>query len=160
MERFLDRNGIYIDYSDNPKDFGEADHVFVLCRYQDCWLLTNHKIRGFEFPGGKLEEGETPREAGIREVMEETGGIIRDLIFIGKYRVNDLKRSFIKDIFYAEAEDMLRREHYMETYGPVLVEDLSPQQIHMDERFSFIMKDRVLTLSMKGLREKRPDMSI
>jgi A/G-specific adenine glycosylase len=34
----------------------------------------------WEFPGGRLEEGESPREAAIREVKEETGWQLSDIV--------------------------------------------------------------------------------
>ena len=36
-------------------------------------LFVQHPIRGWEIPGGHLEEGESPEEAMIRELREETG---------------------------------------------------------------------------------------
>ena len=36
-------------------------------------LFVEHPTRGWEIPGGHLEEGETPEEAMIRELKEETG---------------------------------------------------------------------------------------
>ncbi|WP_440705932.1 NUDIX hydrolase [Heyndrickxia oleronia] len=36
-------------------------------------LLVDHPYRGWEFPGGYVNRGETIKEAAIREVEEETG---------------------------------------------------------------------------------------
>ncbi|MFF4323741.1 NUDIX hydrolase [Streptomyces sp. NPDC001568] len=36
-------------------------------------LLVKHRVRGWVPPGGKVEAGETPRQAAVRELGEETG---------------------------------------------------------------------------------------
>lgn len=80
MKRFLDKNGYKVEFSENPV-FGEPWHVFVLSRYKGRWVLTKHRERGFEFPGGKREAGESIEETAIREVYEETGGLVDQLQF-------------------------------------------------------------------------------
>ncbi|WP_017756188.1 RNA deprotection pyrophosphohydrolase [Calidifontibacillus oryziterrae] len=131
-------------FSQSPK------HVWVICKYDGKWLLTIHKRRGIEFPGGKVEEGETPEQAAYREVMEETGASIRALKYVGQYEVSGKAETIIKNIYFADIEKIQKKESYFETDGPILLTEL-PENIQTNEKYSFMMKDKVLTESIKKI---------
>lgn len=38
-----------------------------------CWVMVRHKDRGWELPGGAIQEGEGADVAALRELYEETG---------------------------------------------------------------------------------------
>lgn len=50
-------------------------------------LLVHHKVRGWTFPGGHIENDETISEAVQRETLEETGAIISNCQMIGFQKV-------------------------------------------------------------------------
>lgn len=149
MIQFRDEQNCLVEFSSKP-EFGESWHVLVLCRFQDQWVLTRNRKRGLEFPGGKREQGETIEEAAIREVYEETGGVVNGLRFLGQYKVHDAKKPFVKSIYYTELSSIKWKQNYLETDGPVLLETL-PKDIKSVPEYSFIMKDEILTLSLKQL---------
>ena len=70
------------------------DVVVGLVIYKGRLLLRQRKDanpmwdRKWEFPGGKIEPGESSAEAVIREVKEETGLIIKVPIFLGFHENN------------------------------------------------------------------------
>lgn len=50
-----------------------AAEVWVFDGRLERVLMVEHRWRGWVAPGGTVEPGETPREAAVREVAEETG---------------------------------------------------------------------------------------
>lgn len=145
------QNVVRLSFTFQP--FSQAPkHVWVICKFDGKWLLTIHKSRGIEFPGGKIEDGETPEEAAYREVMEETGGSIRTLKYLGQYEVSGKTETIIKNIYVADVDRLDNKESYFETEGPVLLAEL-PQDIQYNEQYSFVMKDRVLSESLKQIRK-------
>ncbi|MFC0562061.1 RNA deprotection pyrophosphohydrolase [Halalkalibacter alkalisediminis] len=132
----------------------DPKHVWIVCRYLNRWLLTNHSTRGLEFPGGKVEEGERLTEAAEREVWEETGATIKSLHFIGQYEVRSDRTSFQKAIYFAEISSLTEKGTYLETDGPILLQEL-PANIRENDSFSFVMKDEVLPYTLKQIAKKQ-----
>ncbi|ERN52391.1 nucleoside triphosphatase YtkD [Alkalihalophilus pseudofirmus] len=156
MRQFTDQNGNTVrlvlngeePFSNDPK------HVWVICKYRHQWLLTTHQKRGLEFPGGKVEYGETPLEAAHREVLEETGALIHSITWLGQYEVAAEEERIHKNIYFAVISTLQEKDCYYETNGPVCLDAL-PDTIREDSRFSFVMKDDVLTYCVDYLRKEQ-----
>lgn len=58
------------------------DELFILYEVRSETL--NTQPGEVSFPGGKMDEGETPREAAVRETCEEIGVAIKDIEVLGE----------------------------------------------------------------------------
>ena len=81
-----------------PKHIVSAATV-VMNERQEILLLKGPK-RGWEMPGGQVEEGESLKEAAIRETMEETGIEVEILTFCGIFQ--NVQRSICNTLFMAK----------------------------------------------------------
>ncbi|MFD2446517.1 RNA deprotection pyrophosphohydrolase [Bacillus sp. CGMCC 1.16607] len=153
LSEFIDANGYKIKFLFEPESFPEeAKHVLVICENENNWVLTNHKKRGWEFPGGKVEADETLEEAARREVREETGGILNKLIPIGTYKVMEPEGAFVKKVFWGRVSHLAKNRDYMETNGPVLVGKELLLKERFNDPYSFIMQDDVITICLEKIK--------
>lgn len=133
--QYQDLNGYLCELSFERNTFSlKSRHVLVICRYQGEWVLTRHNERGLEFPGGKVETGESLQEAAMREVYEETGARVKQLDWFAEYVIYS-EKPFCKTVFVG-AVDKVDTIPLLETQGIILLEELE-----LDGRFSFLMKD-------------------
>lgn len=71
------------------------NETFIVLLRSDHWFLPQWKI-----PGGKVEEGETPSQAAIREFLEETGLHIKELLPVCEISKGSSRRN--KDITHVQ----------------------------------------------------------
>ncbi len=77
---------------------------------EDGRVLVTQRKRGshlagtWEFPGGKVQEGEDPREALVRELREELGIAVRtgEIVEVTFHRYEDANKSVLLLFFEAE----------------------------------------------------------
>ncbi|RZN63222.1 NUDIX domain-containing protein [Methanonatronarchaeum sp. AMET6-2] len=99
-----------------------AKYTIIVCYRDNEFLLVYNPERGWEFPGGKIKENETPQKAAQREFKEETAYRPRSLKIIEKDRE--------KSIFKAElGERTKQKSEYPIAFFRKLPENLSfPQK--------------------------------
>lgn len=68
--------------------------------------------RGLALPGGKVENDETPAQAVLREVREETGLVFVPHGIVGVYDApaRDARGRYISTVFHGEAHGVIREE--------------------------------------------------
>lgn len=147
--RDKDNRTVILDFK-TDKDEPSGNHVLAIPVFRNQLLFTQHKVRGIEFPGGKVEPGELPLNAVLRELYEETGAIARHCHYIAQYQVdmND-KHLFLKEVFFIEVSHFEKQSFYYETIGPCLFKEVS--DIPYGQQ-SFLIQDATILKCLERVR--------
>lgn len=70
-------------------------------------LLCDIEDRGWSIPSGRVEPNESSIEAAAREAREEAGAILRDILYIGCYRITDREEVRWADVFAARVDELV-----------------------------------------------------
>ena len=130
------------------------DSKVVVIKYKS----GNIKEGYYDIPGGKIEKGETPEEAAIREMKEETGIKVKKLKSKGKMIIEYPKRIFNLTIFFSDEcegevqgaeentsewidiEDLLKKEKRLSN---IMILDKDYIKGLIDDKYSLIMNIKV-----------------
>jgi 8-oxo-dGTP diphosphatase len=58
----------------------------VICRHEEEILFVRKRNAKWNLPGGRVEKGETPLQAAMREMTEETGLTFDQLSYVSEYK--------------------------------------------------------------------------
>lgn len=107
------------------------DNEVVVTKYKK----GNKKEGYYDIPGGKIEEGENPKQTAIREMKEETGINIQNLKYKGIMTIEYPDRMFIFDTY-------ISKEYEGE---PQEFEENTSEWIDIDE---LLKKEKILSIIM------------
>ena len=95
------------DYADCTRRFSRDSARSIVIRDGKIAMIHSQKYDYYKFPGGGMEQGETPLEAMIRETREETGLIVipetvREYGYVHRIQKSDSDAAecFVQDNFY------------------------------------------------------------
>ncbi len=107
-----------------------------------CFLIQDDKVvcikyktgeMGYlDIPGGKIEEGETPEEASIREVYEETGMTVNKLISVGDTIIEYPDRIFNFKVYLATEFSGIPQEQEENESFFITLDDLAKEEKRFD----------------------------
>ncbi|HEX6922606.1 MAG TPA: nucleoside triphosphatase YtkD, partial [Bacillales bacterium] len=83
---------------------------------------------------------------------EETGATVSDLAYVGQYKVEGRSGTIVKNVYFAQIDQIQTQSHYHETNGPIFLQYV-PKEIRKRNKYSFMMKDDVLVKSLEHIKK-------
>lgn len=99
----------YIDIEEkNIEKYENVTGAYAILKIKDKYVIGyNGWRKQWEFPAGGIDEGETAREAAIRELYEETHQKNEELEFKGLFKVEDAKGKIkYQTVFVGEQNEL------------------------------------------------------
>ncbi len=139
--------------------------AFCITSYNGSLLLIQNRKRGWEIPGGHIDEGEGVEQTLVREVMEEAGAVVENPKMFGYIMVapespiphRDKKGTFYRfpysyiPYYYAEASDVLDLELALDVIDAKLVSfneaiTMLAQGYGHDKVLEYLIKSRLINI--------------
>jgi 8-oxo-dGTP diphosphatase len=120
---------------------GKLIYAIIVSKYSGKWLFVRHKQRStFEVPAGHIEENETPDEAAVRELREETGAQTFTIDCIATYSVSNKGVTGYGRLYFADISELGPLPGDSEI-GEVLMSGMVPENLtHPDVQPHLIRK--------------------
>ncbi len=105
----------------------------ISARYKSAWIFVRHHMRStFEIAGGHIEEGESPLEAAVRELMEETGAVQFTLECIATYSVRKDGETGWGRLYLADIQELGPIPDISEIAEVILLDTIPDSPTHPD----------------------------
>lgn len=145
---------IYLTF--DKQEFIEPNCVLVFPFYKSQLLLTKHRTRGWELPGGTREAKEWPIGTAVRETYEETGAELSAIELIGQYRITTVgEPPQIKSIYLAYVWQLHNLPSGFETTAIKLLAQLpGTEEVKSNPEFSPLLKDDVYRLTREVVKTR------
>ena len=127
----------YVDIKEKDiEKYSNVTGAYAILKVGDKYVVGyNGWRKQWELPAGGIDEGETAREAAIRELYEETHQRNEQLVFRGLFKVEDAKGNIkYQAIFTCQQDELIPFEHTeFDEMNEIMLWDMKEDIGYVDE---------------------------